>query len=254
MKKTSKRPIALVTGASRKAGIGSAIAIALAEAGWDVAVSYWLKYDAAMPWGTKKGEVEKTLSAMRRFGARTAAIEADLSDVNTPGRIFDVVEKELGSVSALVLSHCYSLDSNIANTTVESFNKHFEINARAAWLLVLDFAARYKGGFGNGRIVSITSDHTAGNLPYGASKGAMERIVLSAAEEFKALGVTANVINPGPTDTGWMTEEQKRSWSACSPLGRVSLPKDCANLVTFLLSKKGGWINKQLIFSNGGNK
>ncbi|MEI7905428.1 MAG: short-chain dehydrogenase, partial [Candidatus Firestonebacteria bacterium] len=69
MKKTSKRPIALVTGASRKAGIGSAIATSLAEAGWDVAVSYWLKYDAAMPWGANKGEVEKTLSMIRGFGA-----------------------------------------------------------------------------------------------------------------------------------------------------------------------------------------
>ncbi len=254
--KTKKilRPIALITGSSRKIGIGAAIASGLAETGWDVAITYWRKYDSAMQWGDKNGEVAKLLRSLSAFGARTTAIEEDLSDIGTPNKIFNTVEKQLGPVSALVLSHCYSINSNIIDTSIESFERHFAVNARATWLLVREFGLRYKGGFGDGRIVSITSDNTTGNLPYGASKGAMDRIVLSAAEEFKVLGVTANVINPGPTDTGWMTKEQKLKWGACSPLGRVSLPKDCANLVKFLCSKEGGWINKQLLHSDGGSK
>ena len=105
---------------------------------------------------------------------------------------------------------------------------------------------------GTGRIIAITSDHTAGNLPYGASKGAMDRILLAAASEFRSLGVTANVINPGATDTGWMTKELMADVRRTTLLGRVGIPQDCANLVRFLCSKEGGWINAQLLYSNGG--
>jgi len=119
-------------------------------------------------------------------------------------------------------------------------------------LLVREFGKRYGGVFGAGRILAITSDHTVNNLPYGASKGAMDRIVLAAAREFKHLGITANVINPGATDTGWMTDELMVDVRQETPLGRVGLPQDCANLVAFLCSQEGGWINGQLLFSDGG--
>ncbi|WFF10150.1 SDR family oxidoreductase [Micromonospora sp. WMMD1076] len=64
-----------------------------------------------------------------------------------------------------------------------------------------------RGAHGTGRIVSLTSDATVGNLPYGASKGALDRITLAAARELGHLGMTANAVDPGPTDTGWMTAE-----------------------------------------------
>jgi 3-oxoacyl-[acyl-carrier protein] reductase len=249
-----ERPIALVTGASRAIGIGAAIALALAQSGWDVATTFWRPYDATMRWGDKSSEAEAVVDRVRRLGARAVAIEANLADTAAPGRIFAAVEEALGPVTALVMSHCQSVDSNITTTTVESFDLHFAINARATWLLIREFGLRYRGGYGAGRIVAITSDHTVENLPYGASKGAMERIVLAAAHELKPLGVTANVINPGATDTGWMSEEQIASVRRSTPLGRVGLPQDCANLVKFLCAKDGGWINGQLLYSNGGVK
>ncbi|MCF8363987.1 MAG: SDR family oxidoreductase [Prolixibacteraceae bacterium] len=89
-------------------------------------------------------------------------------------------------------------------------------------------------------------------MPYGASKGATDRIVLAAACEFKHKGITANVINPGATDTGWMTKELETSVKNHTLAGRVGLPADCANLVSFLCTPEGGWINAQLLFSNGG--
>lgn len=135
---------------------------------------------------------------------------------------------------------------------MESFDYHFAVNARATWLLIREFGIRYRSGYGQGRIISLTSDHTVGNLPYGASKGAMDRIVLAAAHEFKALGITANGINPGATDTGWMSDELMELVQHRTSLGRVGLPQDCANLVKFLCSTEGGWINGQLLFSNGG--
>ena len=66
------------------------------------------------------------------------------------------------------------------------------------------------------------------------------------------LGIVANVVNPGPTDTGWMNAQQIDAFSRQTPGGRVSLPEDCANLVRFLCSAEGGWISGQLLYGNGG--
>jgi 3-oxoacyl-[acyl-carrier protein] reductase len=249
-----ERPVALVTGASRKIGIGAAIALALAESGWDVGTTFWRPYDATMPWDSVPAEAEAILDQVRSYSARALAVEADLSDTAAPRHIFDAVEESLGPVTALVMSHCYSVDSDLNTTSIKSFDLHFAVNARATWLLIREFGARYRGGHGEGRIISITSDHTFGNLPYGASKGAMDRIVLSSARDLQGLGVTANVINPGATDTGWMTADQMESVRQMTPLGRVGMPQDTANLVRFLCSKEGGWINGQLLYSNGGVK
>ena len=248
----SQRPIALVTGASRAMGIGAAIARTLAEAGWDVALTYWRPYDASRPWGSVPEEVQALRAEMGRCGARTTAVEADLSLPETPEPVFEAVERDLGPVTALVMSHCHSVDSDILSTSVASFDLHFAVNARATWLLVREFGRRFRGEPGTGRILAITSDHTAGNLPYGASKGAMDRIVLAAATEFRERGITANVINPGATDTGWMTEELLDEVRDRTLLGRVGTPQDCAHLVEFLCSKEGGWINAQLLCSDGG--
>ena len=223
------RPLALVTGASRQASIG-----------------------AAMPHRSDPADADRLSEQIVACGARTVAIEADLNLVETPGRVFDAVESAIGPLTALVLSHGHSVDSGIIDTTIESFDRHFAVNARASWLLVREFGRRFRAARGSGRIVALTSDHVAGNLPYGASKGALDRIVLAAAREFRDLGITANVVNPGPTDTGWMAAEQIAELVRHVPGGRVSRPEDCANLVRFLCSADGGWINGQLLHSNGG--
>ena len=247
-----QRHLALVTGASRRRGIGAAIAMRLARDGWDVATTFWRAYDETMPWRSDPADVEWLQQELATRGAKTTTVEADLSLVETPARIFDSVEQAIGPISALVLSHCHGVDSDILKTTLASFDLHFAVNARASWLLVREFGRRFRSIRGRGRIIALTSDHVACNLPYGASKGALDRIVLAAAREFRDLGITANVVNPGPTDTGWMTAQQIETFSRQTPGGRISLPEDCANLVSFLCSAEGGWINGQLLYSNGG--
>jgi 3-oxoacyl-[acyl-carrier protein] reductase len=248
----SSRPVALVTGVGRTVGIGAGIARQLAASGWDIAFTYWTAYDERMSWGVEQGATGAIDKALAEKGAATVAIEADLADTAAPGRIFDEAERRLGGVTALVMCHCESVASGLLDTTVESFDRHFAVNTRATWLLIREYGHRFRASPGTGRIISLTSDHTVGNLPYGASKGALDRITLAAAHELADLGVTANVINPGPVDTGWMSDETRASGIGQTPLGRLGTPQDTANLVGFLCSSQGQWINGQLLLSNGG--
>ncbi|MFF7645654.1 SDR family oxidoreductase [Streptomyces canus] len=249
---SSPRPLALITGVGRTAGIGAGIARRLAASGWDIAFTYWKPYDARMAWGAEPGATGTIEAGLAELGAATAAIEADLADPEAPARVFDEAERRLGPVTALVLSHCESVDSGLLDTTVESFDRHFAVNTRATWLLIREYGRRFSVERGTGRIISLTSDHTVGNLPYGASKGAMDRVTLAAAHELAHLGVTANAVNPGPVDTGWMTEEVRAHCLAATPLGRLGTPQDTAHLVDFLCSREGQWVNGQLLKSNGG--
>lgn len=246
------RRVALVTGVGRRAGIGGAVAGRLAADGFDVATTWWRPYDERMPWGADEDGGAGVAANLAATGVALVAIQADLEHPEAPGDLFDEVEATLGPVAVLVVCHCESVDSDIRTTTVKSFDRHMAVNARATWLLIREMASRYWGAHGTGRIVALTSDHTAGNLPYGASKAALDRITLAAATELSDLGITANVVNPGATDTGWMTPDVLEAVAAATPLGRVGQPTDVANLVSFLCSPEGGWVNGQLLCSNGG--
>ncbi|WP_031081538.1 SDR family oxidoreductase [Streptomyces sp. NRRL WC-3549] len=248
----SERPLALVTGVGRTIGIGAGIARQLASSGWNIAFTYWTPYDDRMEWGVEEGATDAITATLTGHGAAAVAIEADLTDPDTPDRVLDEAESRLGPVTALVMCHAESVDSGLLDTSVDSFDRHFAVNARASWLLIRAYATRFRSAPGTGRIIALTSDHTVGNLPYGASKGALDRIALAAARELAHLGVTANAINPGPVDTGWMTPDTRTDLAAATPLGRLGTPQDTAHLVDFLCSPQGGWVNGQLLMSDGG--
>lgn len=215
-------PLALVTGAARANSLAAGIRTRLLDDGWDVATS-----DLA---GTDH--------------------DADLSTPDGPQRLVDDVVRTRGTIDALVLSHAHGVESGVLDTTAESFDRHVAVNARASLLLIAAFARQ--AGPGGGAVVALTSDHTTGNLPYGASKGALDRIVVSAARELGPRGISANVLNPGPVDTGWMDEQTREALVPHHPLGRLGEPADVAGVVAFLVSPAGRWVSGQLLQSDGG--
>jgi 3-oxoacyl-[acyl-carrier protein] reductase len=260
---TSAAKVALVTGVGRRRSIGAALALGLAQDGWDLVINYWQPYDARLDLERSDDDPHAIADECRQLGVRVALVPGDIGDPTVPAELFRT-GASLGPITALVMSHAESVDSDIFTTSVESWDRHFAVNARATWLLIKAFAEQLppiassgtspiaSTGAVGGRIVALTSDHTAHNLPYGASKGALDRTVLAAAIELADLGVRSNVINPGPVDTGWMDDATRASLAAATPSGRLGTANDTANLVRFLMSDAGSWINGQLLHSNGG--
>ena len=244
------RPVAIVTGVGRSAGIAAAIARRLASDGWDLGITWWSAYDERMPWGVAEGELAAIETELATLGARVVAVEADLGDVTAPRAVFDEVQRVLGQVTALVLVHAESVNAGILDDTVENFQRHFDVNVRANWLLIREFAGRFSGD--GGRIVALTSDALHGEVAYGASKGALDRLVKAAARELAPSGITANLVNPGPTQTGWISDDFAPVLIGRTPAGRLGEPQDAARLVAFLLSSDANWITGQLLTSDGG--
>jgi 3-oxoacyl-[acyl-carrier protein] reductase len=237
-------PAALVTGASRRAGIAAAVVETLRRDGWSVATTGWRAYDASEPWGSQPEEAEDIGGA--------AFVEADLSDPDAPAQVLGAAEGTIGPLTALVVAHTESGAGGVLDTDPADFDRHVVVNARSILQLTAEFARRFRGEAGSGRIVAFTSDAIHGEVAYGASKAALERIVVAAAAELGPVGITVNAINPGPTDTGWMSPELRERFEEHTPLGRVGRPQDAAELAAFLCSPRAAWITGQVIVSDGG--
>jgi 3-oxoacyl-[acyl-carrier protein] reductase len=244
---------AIVTGASRKFGIAAAVARALARDGWNVVTTCWRPYDATTPWGSRAREAEALIAELKRLGVRAILHEDNLEDPAAANRIFDAAERGIGPVHALVNAHAHSTSGGLIDTTVADFDRHIAVNARGVFLMSAEFARRFKGPRGTGRIVNFTSGlPLKGEIAYAASKGAIEWITVSSAAELASRGITVNAINPGPNDTGWMTPRLRKQIAARSPMGRIGRPDDAASVVAFLCSPAAGWITGQIIQCDGG--
>ncbi len=215
-------PVALITGAARSNSIAAGIAPRLRSDGWDVALS--------------------DLTGVE--------YPCDLAGPEGPQGLIDAVANAKGPISALILSHAHDVATGILDTSAESFDHHVAVNARASLLLIAAFARQVPRE--GGAIVALTSDPTTGNLPYGASKGALDRIVISAARELGPMGISANVLKPGPVDTGWMNDNIRSVVLADQPLGRLGEPADIADAIAFLVSRPGRWVSGQLLHVDGG--
>ena len=246
---------AIVTGAGRRGGIGAAICRVLAVRGADILFTYWKGYDREMPWNADEEGPEALLAELRETGIRAEGIEVDLSLPESPERLLNAAEEHLGLPSILVNNAAYSERDGFEQLNAAALDAHYAVNLRATALLCAEFARRYSGGQG-GRIVNITSGQSlgpmVGELAYAATKGAVEALTVTLAAEVGHKGVTVNAVNPGPTDTGWMTEDLRRELAPKFAAGRIGAPEDAARLVAFLAGEEAAWITGQIINSEGG--
>lgn len=248
------RPLALVTGVSRGRGIAAAVARRLAAGGWDLAMTGWRPYDAGMRWGRHDDELDDLLLALTASGAATHYAEADLAEPDAPAEVVTAAAEVMGRAPlALVAVHTHDTGGGLLEVTAADVDHHLAVNVRGTMLLCAEYARRFDGTPGRGRIVTFVSGlPLRGSVAYAASKGAVHWLTVSAASELAARGITANAVNPGPTDTGWMTPPLRDRITDDSPLGRPGRPEDAAELVAWLCSEQAGWVTGQLLTSDGG--
>ena len=176
---------ALVTGVSRRAGIGYSIARHLIEAGAAVFVQGWTPHDAAQPWGSEPGGTEAVAADL---GVPFA--EADFADPEVPEQLVAAAAEAVGPLDILVVNHARSGHGRLAELTAAEIDSFLHENVRAALLLVREFAARHDDARPGGRVVLMTSGQhlapMAREVAYAVSKGALQQATLTLADERRA--------------------------------------------------------------------
>jgi len=261
--------VALVTGANQ--GIGAATARALAARGVAAFLTY-LRLDpreqSGEPYPAAYGQVraataDHVAQQIRDAGGRAECMEADLADSTVPRLLFDRAEATLGPVEILVNNASGWLANTFLPVTQDRFgrslcpvdaashDRQFAVDARASALLVAEFARRHiQRGATWGRIIGLTSGGPGGfpeEISYGAAKAAQENYTMSAAQELGPYGVTANIVYPPVTDTGWVTPAVEEAAIAASPLRHLAQPDDVAEVITLLASHQARYITGQII-------
>lgn len=249
--------VALITGVSRKIGIGAAITLELARTGCNIFTTWFSPYDKLAYQNESSQEALEILEAARLEGVKASGVEADLSDPHAPKKLFETAEQTVGPVDILVNNAAYSLNADIFITTAELMDAHYAVNLRAAVLLCAEFSRRHDGRPG-GRIINLTSGQSLGpmpdEIPYITTKGAIEALTTSLSQALIRKGITVNAVDPGATDTGWINPDLYKALVAASPAGRVGDPLDAAQIISFLASSQAGWITGQIIHSRGGTR
>jgi 3-oxoacyl-[acyl-carrier protein] reductase len=246
--------VAVVTGANH--GIGAATAAALARCGAAVLITY-LRTSAPqdLPERYRANRLrgpDEVLAAIRDEGGRAIALEADLRQPDTPGRLFDFAEAQLGAVDILVNNasgwiadtfgegRAHMVGAPIARVSASTHDQVFSVDARAGALMIAEFARRHIERHGSwGRIIGLTSGGPLGfptEVSYGAAKAAMSNYTMAAAFELARHGVTANTVYPPVTDTGWVTEAVVAHVERTPELIHIVQPAEVAEVILYLCS------------------
>ncbi|PFG06444.1 3-oxoacyl-[acyl-carrier protein] reductase [Bacillus sp. es.034] len=248
--------IAIVTGASRDKGIGAAICRSLARAGADIFFTHLSSFDEMSGTGVDHSFPQLLCEELLHTGVRVAHMELDLSDETAPSRLMDQVQETLGTPVILVNNATYEAPANFRTLDKSILDKHYQVNNSGTLLLTMEFARGYERAFpgcNHGRIINMVSKGPdPNNLAYIASKGMLIAITEPLSVGLAPVGITVNSIDPGPTDSGWITDEIKNHLLPMFPSGRIGEPEDAARLINFLASEESGWITGQLIKSEGG--
>lgn len=274
---------ALVTGVSRRRGIGFAVALKLASLGANVVIHHHRPHDLDLPWGgddldALRAEVRAHLTE----GAQFADVPADLSDPSAIPTLIATAAAITGKLDILVCNHAKSGDDgSILDMTAERLSTFYDVNTRSTLLLTTEFAQlraprsdmprrpgdRIVGtkpySEAQGHVFWMTSGqiHGAmqGEVAYAASKAALAGVTATVASELLELGIVLNTINPGPVNTGYMDPEttdrsleEIDQYIATTPFGRVGVPQDPAELIGWLATPQGSWMVGQVLTTDGG--
>lgn len=260
-----KGHVALITGANH--GIGAATARALAGCGASVLISYLRVSDPEdfpEPYRLNRAQnADHVLSLIHADGGRAVALEADLRDSGAPARLFDFAEAELGPVDILVNNATgwvsdtfagggqHAAGVKMGRLTEATHEQVFSVDARGGALMISEFARRHIDRHAAwGRIIGLTSGGPMGfpnEISYGAAKAALENYTMSAAFELAPFGITANIVYPPVTDTGWLNDTIREQVKRRLDLIHIVGPDDVAEVIAFLCSEQARLITANVL-------
>ncbi|MCF0077984.1 SDR family oxidoreductase [Streptomyces lomondensis] len=251
---------ALVTGASRRAGIGHAVARRLAAYGASVYLHHHVPHDADQPWGADRPEdvLASVRDAVCAPEARVVAGPGDLADPAVPAELVARAADALGGrLDILVANHAQSgFDGALDDIDATMLDRHWAVDTRSVLLLIQAHARLRPPGPG-GRVVMMTSGQDIasgmpGEIAYALQKGALASITRSLSATLAEQGITVNTVNPGPVDTDYLSGADYEAVAARFPSGRWGMPDDPARLIAWLATDEAGWITGEVINSEGG--
>jgi 3-oxoacyl-[acyl-carrier protein] reductase len=242
---TNGTRVAVVTGGSR--GIGREAVERLAADGFAVVVNY----------ASSEAEANSAAAAITDVGGQAIAARADVADEHAVAAMFDLAERTYGGVDVVVHAAGRMTLSTLADFDLDELDSLHRTNIRGSFVVDQQAARRVRGG---GAIINFSSSVVGLSFPeysaYAASKGAVEAMTLILARELRGRDVTVNAVAPGPTATALFLDgkddETVARLAAGPPLERLGTPADIAEVVAFLASPAGHWINGQVLRANGG--
>jgi 3-oxoacyl-[acyl-carrier protein] reductase len=259
--------VAIVTGANH--GIGAAVAVELARGGADVLVTYLRNTNPAsgdVPAAyteQRAADAASVVVAVEALGRRAVAVEADLSDATVIPQLFDRAETDLGAVDIIVnnasgwVADTFApvasdrLGRDLQPISADTIDRILAVDARAAALMIGEFSHRLAARDGSwGRIVGLTSGGADGfpeEVTYGAAKAAQVNYTMSAATELADLGVTANIVYPPVTDTGWVTDAVRDFVAGSRTHTHVATPQQVAEVIAWLCTDAAALVSGNVI-------
>ena len=241
-KKSSARPVAIVTGGTR--GIGAACCRHLAASGFTVGI------------GCRKNH-EKGLALLEEEGMEGFLLQADLADTDRVDAMVMEIKERTGRVDVLVNNAGFSINNIMAAMKLSDFDLQRSI-LRGTWYLVKRVLRLFMLRQRSGRIINISSvtafTGNAGQIPYTMEKGALDAMTRSLSKELAGRNILVNSVAPGFIDTDMtrsLPEAVGEALMAAIPLQRMGTPDEVAEVVAFLATR-GGYINGSVLHVNGG--
>ena len=237
--------VAVVTGASK--GIGAEVARRLASDGFAVVVNH----------SNSESDAEDVVDAINKRGGQAIAVKANVGDPAAVTELFSRSVKAFGGIDVLVNNAGIMKLAPLAEVADESFDAQVSVNFAGVFYCMREGARKLRD---DGRIISFSSSvigtYASTYGVYAATKAAVEAMTHVLAKELGPRGITVNAVAPGPVATKLFLDGKSQSLLDTIvkdiPLGRLGQPVDIAGVVSFLAGPDAGWVNGQVLRTNGG--